>query len=145
MSAAAKAGVVVRSAQRGDVAAVLHLWDEARSPEATTRDDAAAVERLLDHDPGALLVAELDGEIVGTAIAVWDGWRGHIYRLAVFPEYRRQGIGRRLVSSGQERLWARGAKWVNAAVGQQDPVPIAFWQAIGYQRDPKMSRFAKAL
>jgi GNAT superfamily N-acetyltransferase len=103
------------------------------------------VEHLLAHDPGALLVAQFDELIVGTAIAAWDGWRGHIYRLVVLPEYRLRGVGRRLVASGHERLRALGATTVNAAVGQHEPGPIAFWLAIGYHRDPGMSRFAKTL
>jgi GNAT superfamily N-acetyltransferase len=139
------AGVRVRSAQAGDVAVVLRLWSAARSPEATTSDDAPAVERLLRHDSGALLLAELDGQIVGTAIAAWDGWRGHIYRLAVLPEHRLKGVGRRLVAAGHQRLRALGATRVNATVGEHDPGPIAFWLAVGYHRDAGMSRFAKTL
>jgi ribosomal protein S18 acetylase RimI-like enzyme len=43
-----------------------------------------------------LLVAEIDDKIVGSIIATFDGWRGIIYRLAVHPNVRRQGIARRL-------------------------------------------------
>ena len=39
-----------------------------------------------------------DGEhIVGSVIAGWDGWRCHLYRLAVAPARRREGIGRALL------------------------------------------------
>jgi predicted MFS family arabinose efflux permease len=38
---------------------------------------------LLNADPEALLVAEVDGVVVGSLIAAWDGWRGSFYRLAV--------------------------------------------------------------
>jgi ribosomal protein S18 acetylase RimI-like enzyme len=138
------AEVGVRPAGEADVEVVLRLWDVARSPAATTSDDAATVERLLAHDPGALLLADRDGQIVGTAIATWDGWRGHIYRLAVLSGYRRQGVGRLLVGAGQERLRALGATTVSA-VGQDEPGPIAFWTAIGYRLDPGMLRFAKSL
>lgn len=139
------AGVIVRPAHSGDVPTILRIWSEERSPAATTADGVAAVERLLSRSPGALLVAQFDALTVGTAIAAWDGWRGHIYRLVVLPDYRLRGVGRRLVVSGHERLRALGATTVNAAVGDEDPGPIAFWQAIGYRRDPGMSRFAKAL
>lgn len=134
----------VRQARADDVPAVLHLWSTARSQAATTEDDPGVIERLLAHDPGALLVAHLDELIVGTAIAAWDGWRGHIYRLAVLPEHRRQGVGRRLVVAGHERLRELGATRISAAVGDQDSGPIAFWRAIGY-RHTGMSRFAKSL
>jgi ribosomal protein S18 acetylase RimI-like enzyme len=135
----------VRPASPGDAPAVLRLWGIARSEAATTTDDAPAIERLLAHDPGALLVAHFDERLVGSAIAAWDGWRGHIYRLAVLPEHRLQGVGRRLVAAGHERLRALGATRVNAAVGEHDPGPIAFWIAIGYHRDTGMYRFAQDL
>lgn len=135
----------VRTAGAADVPQVLRLWSIARSPLATTDDDRGVVEGLLAHDPGALLVADLGATVVGTAIAAWDGWRGHIYRLAVLPDHRRQGVGSRLVAAGHERLRALGATRVNAAVGADDPGPIAFWLASGYSHDPAISRFAKGL
>lgn len=137
--------VRVRPADREDVPTVLRLWNAARSPFATTTDDAAAVDRLLARDPGALLVAQVGDLVVGTAITAWDGWRGHIYRVAVRPDYRLRGIGRALVSSGHARLRALGATTVNVAVGRDGSDAIAFWLAVGYRRDAGMSRLAQDL
>ena len=81
----------IRAGWRSDVEAVLALWRAAYGPGATP-DTAVALERLLDHDPRALLVATAEGRIVGTLIAAWDGWRGNMYRLVVHPSRRRQGI-----------------------------------------------------
>lgn len=76
---------------------------------------------LLDADPEALLVAESDGgEIVGSLIAAWDGWRGSFYRLAVNPEQRRQGIGTALLREGERRLLAHGAARLTAIVADDD-------------------------
>jgi ribosomal protein S18 acetylase RimI-like enzyme len=135
----------VRTARADDAAAILNLWSLARGASASTADPPATIERLLARDPGALLVAHLDAMIVGTAIATWDGWRGHIYRVAVTPERRRQGMGRLLVTAAQARLRTLGATKVNVAVDEHDPGSIAFWLAVGYRRDRGMSRFAKAL
>lgn len=135
----------IRPATPADGGAVLHLWSVTRSAAATAEDEPATVKRLLAHDPGALLVAAVDGAIVGAAIAAWDGWRGHVYRLAVLPEWRRQGIGRRLVEAGHDRLRRLGATRVNAAVGERDNGSVAFWLALGYGCDSEISRFAKAL
>ena len=65
--------------------------DEAAEPTSTDSSEAVAV--LLARDPGALIVAEADGEIVGSVVAGWDGWRGSVYRLAVAERYRRAGLG----------------------------------------------------
>ena len=37
-------------------------------------------------------VAEMDGVVVGTVMGGYDGHRGWIYSLAVWPEFRRRGI-----------------------------------------------------
>ena len=133
----------VRAATNADVDAVLAVWAEARSRAAQTPDDPAVVQQLLDRDPGALLVAESGGEVVGVLIAGWDGWRGNVYRLAVLPAHRRQGIARELVEAGHERLRAHGAHRVTALVGGEEGVAHRLWRAVGYQRDEFMHRFVR--
>src|SRR5580658_3726745 len=93
----------IRAAAPSEALAVLLLWREAET-HATTTDDAESLDRLMAHDPGALLVAESDGRLVGSVIAGWDGWRGSIYRLAVAPSHRRGGLGRRLTRAAEDRL-----------------------------------------
>jgi GNAT superfamily N-acetyltransferase len=88
----------IRPCRAGDVGAVLDLWGVARSEHAVTEDAPERVARLIEFD--ALLVAELDGAVVGTVIAAFDGWRGNFYRLAVAPAFRRRGIAARLVATG---------------------------------------------
>ncbi|WP_233508105.1 GNAT family N-acetyltransferase [Spongiactinospora gelatinilytica] len=84
-------GVEVRFGTLADITPVLDFWREAA--EDTDRHDSAdQVTALIRHDPEALLLAELDGELVGTLIAGWDGWRAHFYRLAVHPDHRRKRI-----------------------------------------------------
>ncbi len=78
----------IRSAGEEDIASVLDLWAAAGSPPSVS-DSPDGLARLLGADPQALLVAELDGVLVGSLIAAWDGWRGSFYRLAVSPEHRR--------------------------------------------------------
>ena len=115
----------------------------ARQPRR--RDDPEVVERLLERDPGALLVAEADGEVVGVLIAGWDGWRGNVYRLAVLPAHRRQGIARQLVEAGHERLRAQGAHRITALVGGEEGAAHRLWRALGYQRDEFVHRFVRNL
>ena len=135
----------IRAATAADIDAVLAVWAEARSAAAQTQDDPKVVQQLLDRDPGALLVAEDDGAVVGVLIAGWDGWRGNVYRLAVLPSHRRQGIARRLVEAGHERLRAQGAHRVTALVGGEEGGAHRLWRALGYQRDEFVHRFVRNL
>jgi len=135
----------VRAATNADVDAVLAVWADARSRAAQTPDEPAVLQQLLDRDPGALLVAESGGEVVGVLIAGWDGWRGNVYRLAVLPSHRRQGIARQLVEAGHERLRAQGARRVTALVGGEEGAAHRLWRAVGYQRDEFVHRFVRNL
>jgi ribosomal protein S18 acetylase RimI-like enzyme len=135
----------VRTATAADIDAVIVVWAAARSAAARTPDDPKVVEQLLERDPGALLVAESDGKVVGVLIAGWDGWRGNVYRLAVLPSDRRQGIARQLVEAGHERLRAQGARRVTALVGGEEGAAHRLWRAVGYQRDEFVHRFVRDL
>jgi ribosomal protein S18 acetylase RimI-like enzyme len=135
----------VRTATAADIDRVIGVWAEARSSAARTPDDPEVVEQLLERDPEALLVAESDGEVVGVLIAGWDGWRGNVYRLAVLPSHRREGIARELVEAGHERLRARGARRVTALVGGEEGAAHRLWRALGYQRDEFVHRFVRDL
>jgi len=132
----------VRPATGDEVERVLALWRRADAHPSVT-DDAASIRRLVLRDAGALLVAVLDGAIVGTLVAAWDGWRGNFYRLAVLPEHRRRGVARALVEAGETRLRALGAARVTAIVVTADAPAIAFWRATGYEQQDDRTRFVK--
>jgi len=137
----------VRAAGRADIAAVLTLWERARSAAASTPDTPETVARLLTTGPGSLLVAERgpDGAIVGALIAAWDGWRGNMYRLAVDPAHRRAGVGLALVRAGERHLAAQGARRVTALVAHDEPDAVGLWAAAGYARDADIARFVRNL
>lgn len=125
--------------------AVLDLWAEARSGHASAADRVEDVEQLVEGSPAALLVAELDGEIVGALIAAWDGWRGNMYRLAVREGCRRMGIGMALTRAGEEYLRECGARRVTALVAFDDEVAGKFWEAAGYPQDREIGRRVRNL
>jgi len=135
----------VRRCERRDVPEVLVLWGQARSGHASAPDGIDDVERLIADSPAALLVAERDGEIVGTLIAAWDGWRGNMYRLAVRDEYRREGIGIALTRAGEEYLRRCGARRVTALVAFEDEVAGSFWESTGYPVDSEIGRRVRNL
>jgi ribosomal protein S18 acetylase RimI-like enzyme len=138
----------VRPAGPADVPAVLALWARARSAAASTPDTPETVARLLEADPGALLVAATPGAgaaIVGSIVAAWDGWRGNMYRLAVDPAHRRRGIALALVRAGERRLQERGARRVTALVAHDEADAVGLWVAAGYGRDQAIARFVRNL
>ena len=136
--------VDVRPATPGDVAVVIEIWRSADAHPSVT-DDEAALLHLLDRDPGALLIGEVDGVAVGTLMATFDGWRGHIHRLAVVPSQRRRGVATRLLQAGEERLTALGVRRVAAIVVDGAAAAMAFWQAAGYDAPDGRLRYVRNL
>jgi ribosomal protein S18 acetylase RimI-like enzyme len=132
----------IRCATEDDIAAVLDLWVVAGSiPSVSDSPDGLA--RLLAADPEALLVAELDGVLIGSLIAAWDGWRSSFYRLAVTPEHRRKGLATMLLSEGERRLRERGAVRLTAIVVDDEAGAMIFWRAAGYEPQQHRARFVR--
>ena len=127
-----------------DVDAVLALLRRAEAGPSST-ESADDLRRLLERDPDALLLADAEGEIVGSLVAGWDGWRGTFYRLAVDPAHRRCGLATEMVRAGEERLRALGARRLNAIVESEEADAMAFWAAAGYELQTARSRFVKNL
>jgi ribosomal protein S18 acetylase RimI-like enzyme len=138
-------GFTIRRCRHEDARAVLDLWKQDGSEHASTTDRLAGIERLTEDSPAALLVAECAGEIAGTLIAAWDGWRGNMYRLVVREGHRRKGIGIALTRAGEEYLLGCGARRVTALVAFEDEAARAFWESAGYPQDHEIGRRVRNL
>ncbi|MFB6538359.1 GNAT family N-acetyltransferase [Streptomyces noursei] len=134
----------IRAGGPADLDAVLAFWKVAAEGTSIS-DDSDGVARLVARDPEALLLAERDGELVGTVIAGFDGWRCHLYRLAVRPDQRRRGIGGALLAAAEERFAALGGRRGDAMVLDRNTAAHPAWRAAGYAPEPQWSRWVKPL
>jgi GNAT superfamily N-acetyltransferase len=101
---------------------------EARRARAKLR-----FERYLDVDPGGAWVAEVDGEVVGTSIAIL---REGIWGLALFAVAERhqgKGIGRRLLDAAL--AYGDGARggWI---MSSEDPKAMRRYAVAGFDLRP---------
>lgn len=78
----------------------------------TNLKDMEVQKKSPNFDPTGMFIAELDGQPVGAVNAYIERSRedkiGFIRSLGVIPEFRRRGIGRRLVEKALESLKERG-------------------------------------
>ncbi len=137
--------VILRAAELSDLAQVLKFWRTAAENDSRPADTPAAVEALVRRDPEALILAVEDGRVVGTIIAGWDGWRCHLYRLAVAPDRRRAGLGGRLINAAEQRFRVLGGTRADAMVLDANERAHGIWSAHGYHQQGEWSRWVKPL
>jgi len=141
-------GLVLRPVEAPDVEAVVDLWREVfpeyADPAHPQRDPRANVERKLSFGDDLFWVAEIEGRVVGSVMAGWDGHRGWLYLLAVRPAWRRRGIARALLVEAESALAERGCPKVLLQVAAGNDAAAEFWRAHGYRLETHAS-FGKLL
>jgi ribosomal protein S18 acetylase RimI-like enzyme len=135
----------LRAATIDDVAGLLEMWQEAAENAGRPTDTRQAVTALLDRDPEALILAEQGGVLIGSVIAGWDGWRYHLYRLAVRPDWRRKGVGSALLRAAEDRFKRLGASRADAMVLGENDLGQNLWRASGYRKQDDWRRWVKTL
>lgn len=132
----------IREARPEDIEPIIRFW--ATIDRHTMLPDRP--EYLLTFhrfSPDLFLVAESGGEIIGTVIGGWDGWRANIARLATDARYRRAGLARALVAEIERRLIARGARRIYALVDKRSPPAAPFWEAAGYLPNDNIVQYSR--
>ncbi|WP_330329254.1 GNAT family N-acetyltransferase [Streptomyces sp. NBC_00536] len=132
----------IRAADPAEAQDVLAFWKEAAEGTSIT-DDVDGVTRLIRRDPDALILAEADGVLVGSVIAGYDGWRCSLYRLAVLPSHRRQGIATALLDAAERRFLDVGGRRGDAMVLEANERAQRAWAAAGYHREERWRRWVK--
>ncbi|MFF3765442.1 GNAT family N-acetyltransferase [Streptomyces sp. NPDC001922] len=134
----------IRPAALPDIDPVLTFWKEAAEGTSIS-DDPGGLARLIERDPASLLLAERAGDLAGTVIAGFDGWRCHLYRLAVHPDHRRRGVATALLRAAEERFVSLGGRRADAMVLDDNASAHPAWRAAGYGPEPQWSRWVRPL
>ena len=111
------------------------LWMTIRGFGIRALDDSREdVVRFIRRNPTTSVVAVSDGRVVGSILCGSDGRQGALYHVCVAREYRRQGIGTRMVGYCMERLREMGINKVALIAFSNNDVGNAFWRQIGWKK-----------
>jgi ribosomal protein S18 acetylase RimI-like enzyme len=124
--------LAIRAFEISDEAAVVALW-RAAGLTRPWNDPHADIRRKLAVQPELFLVGEVDGEIIATAMAGYDGHRGSVYYLAVSPAHQRSGYGRAVMVEIERRLEAIGCPKLNLMVRHDNHAATGFYDRLGYE------------
>ena len=118
-----------------DYDAVRALWMTIRGFGIRALDDSREdVARFIRRNPTTSVVARVDGKIVGSILCGSDGRQGALYHVCVAREYRRQGIGTRMVGYCMQQLKALGINKVGLIAFTKNGGGNAFWKQIGWKK-----------
>lgn len=143
----------IRPFARHDHNEVVKLW-ELCDLVVPWNNPGKDIRRKIDEQPQMLLVCDEQdappvagnaavtpgpGRIIGTVMVGYDGHRGWINYLAVHPERRRTGLGRRLMEEAERLLRLRGCPKINLQVRRSNTDVVAFYESIGFKIDDVLS------
>ena len=122
-----------------DAEAVVALWRQA-GLVVPWNDPYRDIERKLTVQPELFLVVEGDaGELIGTAMAGYDGHRGWVNYLAVDEAHRGSGVGAELMAEAERLLEGRGCPKLNLQVRSSNTDVIKWYRSLGYEPDNAVS------
>ena len=102
-------------------------------------DPGRDIERKLRVNPEWFLVGQLEGHIIATCMAGYEGHRGWINYLAVAPTYRLRGFAAKLMQEAERILRRAGCPKINLQIRTSNSDVIEFYKAIGYSIDDVVS------
>jgi ribosomal protein S18 acetylase RimI-like enzyme len=129
----------IRTYSESDEAAVVELWRQVFPGSPSWNHPETDIQRKLSVQRELFLVAALGSEIVGTAMAGYDGHRGWVYYVAVSPRHRRQGIGTALMNNVEQRLASLGCPKLNLQVRASNHEVVSFYENLGYAVEERIS------
>ena len=109
------------------------LWMSCVGMGLNNLDDSKeGIEKFLKRNPDTCYIAVEKDEVIGVIMVGNDGRRGFIYHTSVHPDYRKQGIGRKLVDISLDSLLKLGINKVALVVFDRNKAGNEFWEKMGF-------------
>jgi ribosomal protein S18 acetylase RimI-like enzyme len=127
-----------------DYAAVVELWEQTDLPiRPVGRDSREQFARQLEGGTQTVLGVRDGDRLIGVVVTTHDGRKGWINRLAVHPDYRRRGIGQRLLTEAEGILHEQGMQIIAALIEDENKPSLALFERAGYSDYPTLHYVTK--
>lgn len=128
----------IRAYKKEDQQKIIDLW-KACNLIVPWNDPVNDIKRKLKVNPELFLVGLHEGQVVAAVMGGYEGRRGWINNLAVAPECRKKGLGRKIMEHVESLLKEKGCPKINLQVREKNTEVIGFYNAIGYRDDKVLS------
>lgn len=136
--------ISVRPFAERDRAAVVQIWNTVFAEDPAWNEPNLVIDTKLKVQPQMFFVAELSGEVVGTTLAGFDGFRGWVHHVAVSPEQQHQGVAQQMLATAEHALVQMGCRKLNLQVRAKNTAAASFYQGLGFVEEDRRS-FGKLL
>ena len=100
-----------------------------------------ALKEELTNPAACFLVGEEAGEVLGYAGMHCAAGECYVDNVAVFPEARRQGVGRKLMEALLQAAAARGGEFLSLEVRPSNLEALALYRGLGFREVGRRRRF----
>ena len=142
--------LILRDAMVSDAQALAKLNREEMGYDFPVEETGKKLQASLENPEKKILVAEIQGRVVGyvhleSYDVLYAPHMKNVMGIAVAREFRRQGVGKALLTAGE--AWARetGAVAVRLVSGDARKDAHAFYQSLGYTGNKLQRNFKKML
>ena len=116
-----------------DYSEIINLWKNTKGVGINDYDDSKRrIKIFLEKNSQSCFVAENEQKIIGTIMGANDGRRGLIYHLMVKPEYRKKGIGKKLLDKVEKNLKKEGIRRIYLVTLKENKIGNKFWENNNY-------------
>ena len=128
-------GFTIDLYQAGDQDAIVELWQQC-GLVVPWNNPLTDIARKIADSPELFFTGRIEGKLVASCMAGYDGHRGWIYFLAVANCEQRKGFAAQLVAHVEAQLIELGCPKLELMVRDKNREVIEFYQAIGFNLDP---------
>ena len=141
---------IIREAALADCSAITRLNREEMGYDYPQEKTFVKLQACLANPAHRIFVAEWEGEVVGYLHleeydVLYAGHMVNVLGIAVSSAWRRQGVGRALLSAGEAWARSKGAVAVRLVSGETRKGAHAFYQSLGYTGNKLQRNFKKYL